>query len=157
MFFANSLMTGGIIYKITWANRTVKDLLHGTTNSRKYATALRAVIESALATWIGILLFEIASLAPAPGGHVTTDKNVGYVQLAIMPIFFGISQSLITARLGIARVTHDMDIFDYYASRPESQRPLRAPAFNVFTNVTTTTDSQDFQIETAESKTTTML
>ena len=42
---------------------------NGGKNSRNYATALRAVIESALVTWISILLFEIASLAPS--GHVT--------------------------------------------------------------------------------------
>ncbi|KAF8506607.1 hypothetical protein F5888DRAFT_1885667 [Russula emetica] len=137
IFFASSLMTSGIIYKIIWANRTVKNLRqNGRKNCRKYATAsaLRAVIESALATWIGILLFEIALLAPS--GHVT-----------------GISQCLITARLGIVRETRNMNTIDCYASQPESQRQLTAPAFKVFTNVTTIADSQDFQVEIEESKT----
>lgn len=70
---------------------------------RKYDDALRAVIESALVTWIGILIYEITSLAPT--GHITvrtmslefqeilneggqTDLNVGYVMLEIIPIFF---------------------------------------------------------------------
>lgn len=53
-----------------WANRTVQSLREsGGKKSRKYVTALRAVIESALVTWFGILLFEIGSLAPS--GHVT--------------------------------------------------------------------------------------
>lgn len=61
--------------QLRWANRTVKNLRqNGRKNSRKYATVLRAFIESALATWIGILLFEIASLAPE--GHVTVGSIV---------------------------------------------------------------------------------
>jgi hypothetical protein len=60
--------------QLRWANRTVKNLSqNGRKNSRKYATALRAVVESALVTWIGILLFEIASLAPS--GHVTVGST----------------------------------------------------------------------------------
>jgi hypothetical protein len=52
-----------------------------------------------------------------------------------------------------------MDTIDCYASRPEpeSQRRLTAPAFKVFTDVTTITDSQDSQVEVEESKTMTML
>jgi hypothetical protein len=62
------------VQQLRWANRTVKDLRqNGRKNSREYATALRAVIESALATWIGILLFEIASLAPSD--HVTVGST----------------------------------------------------------------------------------
>ncbi|KAF8481850.1 hypothetical protein DFH94DRAFT_410415 [Russula ochroleuca] len=151
MFFANSLMTGGIIYKIAWANRTVQSLREsGGKKSRKYVTALRAVIESALVTWFGILLFEIGSLAPS--GHVTTNKNVGLVVLEILPIFFGISQCLITAHLGILRETRDMVTIDYYSWQSDGQQPSTTPAFKVFTNVTTITDSQDFQVEMEESK-----
>ena len=71
--------------------------------SRKYDNAFRAVIESALVTWVGILVYEITLLAPT--GHITvctmrlelqeiliegkqTDHNVGYVMLQIIPIFF---------------------------------------------------------------------
>lgn len=46
---------------------------NGREDSRKYATALRAVIESAFMTWIGILLFEIASLAPS--GRITVGST----------------------------------------------------------------------------------
>jgi len=44
-------------------------------NSRKYITAARAVIESAVVTWIGVVLCEIGLLAPT--GHIT-----------VRPIFF---------------------------------------------------------------------
>ena len=40
----------------------------GKTPSR-YASAIRAVIESAVVTWIGIVLCEIGMLAPT--GHIT--------------------------------------------------------------------------------------
>ncbi len=80
-------------------------------SSQKYDNALHAVIESALVTWIGILIYEITSLAPM--GHITvrtmrlglqevlneggqTDLNVGYVMLQIIPIFFA-SGFLLTA------------------------------------------------------------
>jgi hypothetical protein len=38
-------------------------------NQSKYATAIRAVMESAVMTWIGIVLCEIGLLAPT--GHIT--------------------------------------------------------------------------------------
>ncbi len=40
-----------------------------------------------------------------------------------------------------------MDTIDCYPSQSDGQRPLTAPAFKVFTNVTTITDSQDFHVE----------
>lgn len=47
-----------------------------------------------------------------------------------------------------------MDIIDYRSSQSDSQRP---PAFKVFTNVTTITDSRDFQEDVEEPKTTTVM
>lgn len=38
-------------------------------NPGKYATVVRAIIESAAVTWIGIVLTEIGLLAPT--GHIT--------------------------------------------------------------------------------------
>ena len=83
-------------------------------HSRKYDDALRAVIESALVTWIGILIYEITSLAPM--SHITvctmrfelqeilnrigqTDLDVGYVMLQIIPIFFASGFLLIATRM----------------------------------------------------------
>jgi hypothetical protein len=83
-------MTGGILYKIMldnfcvyvrtpnvcysrWPSYAVRRLRHDgvlvLVCSRRYGNALRAVIESALVTWIGILIYEITSLAPK--GHIT--------------------------------------------------------------------------------------
>ena len=59
---------------------------------------------------------------------------------------WGLSQCLIKARLGIVGETRDMDTIDCYASQPESQRPLTRPAFKIFTNVITITDSRDIQL-----------
>jgi len=42
--------------------------------TRKYNTAIRAMIESAFVTWFGILILEITSLAPT--GHVTVRSYV---------------------------------------------------------------------------------
>jgi hypothetical protein len=85
-----------------------------------YAIVVKAIVESGLVTWIGLLVYEISSLAPA--GHVTSNYDIGYVMLCIIPIFFvrgftlllckhvgltlrqqGISQCLIIVRLGFAR------------------------------------------------------
>jgi hypothetical protein len=107
IFVNNTLMTGGILYKImrsTCAVRSLRDegvleLVYSP--SGRYNNALRAVIESALVTWIGILIYEITSLAPK--GHITTDLDAGYVMIQILPIFFGISQCLITAHVGLTR------------------------------------------------------
>jgi len=152
MFFANSLMTGGIIYKIMWANRAVQGFRSGRRGtSRKYATALQAIIESALVTWLGIVILEIALLGPT-GGHIIARENVGLVVVNIIPIFFGVSQSLITARLGLAREIRDADT-TVYSSRSDGHSNTRPPTFNVFTNVTTVTDSQLTQVELEETKT----
>jgi hypothetical protein len=42
----------------------------GNARASRYATAVRAVIESAVVTWVGIVLCEIGLLAPT-GGHIT--------------------------------------------------------------------------------------
>ncbi|KAH9044379.1 hypothetical protein EDB85DRAFT_2137904 [Lactarius pseudohatsudake] len=90
IFLTNTLLTGGILYKLIWVTRTRRRGLRNDglwlLPSQKNGNALRAVIESALVTWIGILIYEITSLAPM--GYITTDLNVGYVMLEIIPIFF---------------------------------------------------------------------
>ncbi|KAH8992509.1 hypothetical protein EDB92DRAFT_1858249 [Lactarius akahatsu] len=89
VFLINTLLTGGILYKLIWATRARRGLRNDgllLLSSPRYDNALRAVIESALVTWIGILIYEITSLAPM--GYITTDLNVGYVMLEIIPIFF---------------------------------------------------------------------
>lgn len=118
IFTNNTLMTGGILYKIIWVNRLAggmhKNMLRMNT-ARKYNTAIRAMIESAFVTWVGILILEITSLAPT--GHVSTGLDVGYVMLDIIPIFFGISQTLITARLGLTREAGNSDTNEYQLSQ----------------------------------------
>jgi len=121
IFVNNTLMTGGILYKIIWASRAM-EALHKNglqmSAARKYKTAIRAMIESAFVTWLGILILEITSLAPT--GHVTTNLDVGYVMLDIIPIFFGISQSLITARLGMSRERGISDTNEYQMSQSQA-------------------------------------
>lgn len=75
--------------------------------------ALRAIIESSLITWIGLLMYEITSVAPA--GRITvmsnplhlalvliccsqTDLDVGYVMGCILPVFFVRSHILSATR-----------------------------------------------------------
>ncbi|KAF7796697.1 hypothetical protein EIP86_007880 [Pleurotus ostreatoroseus] len=84
-----------------------------------YASALEAIVESALVTWVGLLFYEVTALAPE--GHYTNDLNVGTVASCMLPFFFvslsrcvspvaqtqvhfrpqGISQCLITVRLSL--------------------------------------------------------
>ena len=92
-----------------------------------YQTAILACTESALVTWIGLLLYEVCSLAP--NGHVVvripsffvsiwslplvisqmpcvalqTNYDVGYVMASVLPVFFGISQCLIVVRVALSR------------------------------------------------------
>ncbi|KZV93245.1 hypothetical protein EXIGLDRAFT_768255 [Exidia glandulosa HHB12029] len=97
MFAINTTMTGLILYKILSVSRGVEN-----TKSRlQTAVVVRALIESATVTWIGLLIYEIASLAPT--GGITTNYDVGYVMASILPVFFGISQTLITFRLGVTK------------------------------------------------------
>ncbi|KAI0257046.1 hypothetical protein BJV78DRAFT_4372 [Lactifluus subvellereus] len=148
MFSFNSLLTGGILYKIIWANRALQGIrTGGGWVSQKYRTALRALVEAAVVTWIGILICEIALLAPT--GHVTTNPNIGYIVVAIIPIFFGISQSLITARLGLVRETGSTEA-TVYASQESSNR--RANTLNVYTVTETSRDADsqtmmDFEVK----------
>jgi hypothetical protein len=46
---------------------------NGRAGQSRYATAIRAVIESAVVTWIGIVLCEIGLLAPT--GHITVRAD----------------------------------------------------------------------------------
>jgi hypothetical protein len=55
---------------LRWSDRSVNGFRgNRRVNSSKYATAIRAIIESAAVTWIGIVLCEIGLLAPT--GHIT--------------------------------------------------------------------------------------
>ncbi|KAI0690557.1 hypothetical protein C8T65DRAFT_587817 [Cerioporus squamosus] len=92
MFVINTILTGAIITKIFIASRF-------RTTSNRYDTIIRACIESALVTWVGLLLYEICSLAP--NGHVVTNYDVGYVMASVIPVFFGISQCLIVVRIAL--------------------------------------------------------
>jgi hypothetical protein len=60
---------------LRWSARSVNGFrANGRANPSKYATAIRAVIESAVMTWIGIVLCEIGLLAPT--GHITVRANL---------------------------------------------------------------------------------
>ncbi len=83
MFGINTFLTGSILGRIMWAihhpsadTHTLSDFSHisrstnkQTALKRPYTVAIEAVVESALVTWVGLLLFEIASFAP--NGHIT--------------------------------------------------------------------------------------
>ncbi|KAI0093963.1 hypothetical protein BDY19DRAFT_989487 [Irpex rosettiformis] len=100
-FSINTILTGGIVGKIVHASRSADRLnIAHPYGGNPYRVALAAVIESALVIWVGLLLYEIAELAPT--GYITTAWNIGYVMICIIPIFFGISQSLIIVHLGFA-------------------------------------------------------
>ena len=62
---------------LRWSDRSVSGSLgNRRVNQNKYAAAIRAVIESAVVTWIGIVLCEIGLLAPT--GHITVRANLFY-------------------------------------------------------------------------------
>ncbi|EKM55547.1 uncharacterized protein PHACADRAFT_256255 [Phanerochaete carnosa HHB-10118-sp] len=98
-FGVNTILTASIIGRIMCVARDA-DAHHATgTSHRQYSLVLEAIVESALVTWFGLLFYEIASLAPT--GHITGNFDIGYVTVCITPIYFGISQCLITARLAL--------------------------------------------------------
>ncbi|KAI0337083.1 hypothetical protein BDW22DRAFT_1034973 [Trametopsis cervina] len=97
MLALNAALTGAIIGKILHAARRVAQQSSCEYNGQQYMLIVEAVIESALVNFLGILLYEIATFAPT--GNVEVTFGVGYVFFCILPIFFGISQCLITVRL----------------------------------------------------------
>ncbi|KAI0342527.1 hypothetical protein BDW22DRAFT_1429353 [Trametopsis cervina] len=104
IFAVNTVMTLAIMGRIFIVSRHST----GTSSTQhivQYSVVIEALSESAFVTWFGLLLFEIASLAPTKG-HITSAQNFGYVMNCILPIFFGISQCLITVRLGFANDTY---------------------------------------------------
>ena len=54
---------------------------HASDGSRFQRTAIYAVTESALVTWIGLALLEIASLAPTKGHITVCTRNFGAIKL----------------------------------------------------------------------------
>ncbi|GJE86381.1 hypothetical protein PsYK624_024610 [Phanerochaete sordida] len=99
MFATNTVMTMSIIGRIIYVTRKAKSTDGAHSRTAPYAKLLEAIIESALVTWFGLVFYGIATVAPQ--GHITTNMDVGFVMICIIPIFFGISQCLITVRLGI--------------------------------------------------------
>ncbi|KAI0690052.1 hypothetical protein BC835DRAFT_1418063 [Cytidiella melzeri] len=125
-FSINTILSGAIIAKIIHVSRyAIRNDAVAPYGESRCNTALAAITESALVTWIGLLLYEVASLAPT--GHITDASTVGYV--IIIPVFFvglvddfwiatsvdvfmdgqGISQCLITVRLGFANDSFDQE------------------------------------------------
>lgn len=102
MFCVKDVLTA----TLRWSDRPASRLGgNGRAKLSKYVTIVRAIIESAVVTWIGIVLCEIGLLAPT--GHITvsaifflwfrgrplkedvqTDQNMGTVILNIIPDFF---------------------------------------------------------------------
>ena len=54
---------------------------HASDGSRLLKTAIYAVTESALVTWVGLALLEIASLAPTKGHITVCTHNFGAINL----------------------------------------------------------------------------
>ncbi|KAI0705826.1 hypothetical protein BC835DRAFT_1409892 [Cytidiella melzeri] len=97
MLAINAVLTAAIIGKIIYVALKMSKL-HSDAGSRiPYHAIVEAIVESAFINFLGILLYEIATFAPT--GNVETDFGVGYVFFCILPMFFGISQCLITVRL----------------------------------------------------------
>ncbi|GJE86380.1 hypothetical protein PsYK624_024600 [Phanerochaete sordida] len=96
MFGTNTLLTGAVIGRIVYLARAAPVRSVG---GLPYAKIIEATVESALVTWFGLVFYGIATVAPQ--GRVTTNLNIGFVLGCIIPLFFGISQCLITARLGL--------------------------------------------------------
>ncbi|KAI1797703.1 hypothetical protein LXA43DRAFT_1088782 [Ganoderma leucocontextum] len=94
MFTINTILTGAIFGKIFYIAKLSGHLV-------MYQTVLRACIESAFVTWVGLLLYEICSLAP--NGRVVTNLDVGFVMASVIPVFFGISQCLIVVRVAVSK------------------------------------------------------
>ncbi|KIP05618.1 hypothetical protein PHLGIDRAFT_119653 [Phlebiopsis gigantea 11061_1 CR5-6] len=101
IFGTNTIMTGCIVARIIYISRRVQQVNMAQQHGKPYNILVEAVIESALVTWVGLLVFEISSVAPE--GHLSTHFDVGFVMGCIIPVFFGISQCLITLRLSLAR------------------------------------------------------
>lgn len=100
IFGINTLLTGSILGKIIFISRGTASSPAQSVPSIRYCVIVEAIVESAMVTWVGLLLYEISTFAPT--GGVTLNLDIGYVMVCIVPIFFGISQCLITARLGFA-------------------------------------------------------
>ncbi|GJE86385.1 hypothetical protein PsYK624_024650 [Phanerochaete sordida] len=100
MFVTNTVLTTAIIWRIITQSRPTREQKRLGLRGAPYAVVVEAIVESALVTWVGLLLYGISTVAPA--GHITTDLDVGFVMSCILPIFFAISQCLITTRLGLA-------------------------------------------------------
>ncbi|KAH9081562.1 hypothetical protein EDB83DRAFT_2512422 [Lactarius deliciosus] len=148
-FYENTLLPVTLDITVAWVGPPAHGAVCATTgvlllSSQKYDIALRAVIESALVTWIGILIYEITSLAPM--GYITTDLNVGYVMLEIIPIFFA-SGFLLTQ----LTETPALESTDYQLSRAGGHLNRRIPIYNAFADTPTNTISQ---AEVSEVKTT---
>ncbi|GJE86368.1 hypothetical protein PsYK624_024480 [Phanerochaete sordida] len=97
MLGTNTLLTGAVVGRIAYLARAAPARRTG---GVPCATVVEASVESALVTWVGLVFYGVATVAPE--GRVTTNLDIGFVLGCIIPLFFGISQCLITVRLGLA-------------------------------------------------------
>jgi hypothetical protein len=68
--------------------------------------AVEAVIESALLSWVGLLLHAvITTINMVDGDYQYDEDDLAWASYTMLPYLFGISQCLITVRLAFARQT----------------------------------------------------
>lgn len=99
MFAVHTVLTGSIIARIIYSTRKARHESIVRPRIGPHSVLLEAIVESALVSWVGLLLYGITAVAPE--GHITTDKNIGFVMQGVVPLFFGTAQSLVTVRLGV--------------------------------------------------------
>ncbi|KAI0089410.1 hypothetical protein BDY19DRAFT_102283 [Irpex rosettiformis] len=146
-FAINSIMTIAIMMRILFVFRSSSGISIGQRRVQ-HSVVLEAISESALVTWIGIVLLEIAELAPTRG-HVSSNMNFGYVIDCILPIFFGISQCLITVRLSFAsadRVTKSSN-FQVSSLVCNTSNGLDRQSQESAATASTTDDTPEFNVE----------
>ncbi|TFL01386.1 hypothetical protein BDV98DRAFT_507867 [Pterulicium gracile] len=91
MFALNTVLTSMILLRIVY--------MYKETGSELYASIVHAVVESAMVTWFGLLMYEVLSLLSLRS-RGNDEVDLGYIGISLLPVFFGISQAMITVRLG---------------------------------------------------------
>jgi len=97
------LILARLVYRASYSKRLFSKGNLRNLFRHRHIVAVEAVIESALVSWVGLLVLAITAGISFHSDIDDDSNDWAYTSYIILPYLFGISQCLITVRLGFAR------------------------------------------------------
>lgn len=122
MLTMQTVLTGCILFRVAVCTLRRPGVSNSPRSLQMYTVLLSALVESCVVTWVGLFTYELASFVPK--GYITPDLDVGFVMRRLLPIFFGLSQCLVTVHVGFADIVRPLVDNQAFGQADDDQHEL---------------------------------